>query len=198
MSRFIAAGLALCAAFGAGCASHRVHLEADGGDGRLAPGARYSLETGGRAEASIVVEAEGAREIELEGRETDTARFRVTVYNGGESAVQIPLDRLAVRDDRGQALHRAGLFAGPGLEGNVFVTPGGATNSFELLYDLGAPERWDVTGSVAVDWGYDYRGTAKGHQTRFLPVRYVTRVYREPVFFGFGFGFGHGYRHRCR
>lgn len=181
-------------ACGAGCGTSRVHLEADGGEGRLAPAARYALSAEGSVEASVVVEAEGLRDDDVDGRTADTARFRIAVSNPSASALQIPLGTIVARDDRGRTLRRAALFAGPSVQGDVFVVGGGRSDSFELLYDLGGRDQWDTTGSVVLDWGYEFRGAAKSHQTRFLPVRYVTRYYERPAFVGFGFG----YRRYCR
>jgi hypothetical protein len=184
------------AAFGAvGCSSSAVHLESASDDGRLAPAARYALNADGTAEATIVVEAEGTRDDDVAGRTTDTARVRITVSNASESAVQLPFGEISAKDDRGRALPRIGVYAPAGAEGDTLVVPGGGVASVEAAFDLGAPDLWAGTGSVTFAWSYLFRGASRRHETRFLPVRYVTRYYERPAYVGFGFGFG---RRWCR
>jgi hypothetical protein len=181
--------LLVLAVAAAGCGSTPVYLEAVSDDGRLAEAERRTLESEGVVEARIVLEAEGERGADLDGRTTDLARLRVVVENSGPSALQIPLGALVATDDRGMTWRRAGIFASSGVEGDVFVVPGGVSNSFEALFDLGAPGTWSGVGSVTFGWSYVFRGATAERRSRFLPVRYRTRYVERPARFGFGFGY---------
>ncbi len=172
-----------------GCASEGVRLSAVGPDNQLWPQARYALNAEGVKEASVIVEGWGRFDDRVDGRSTDTVRFRLTVENSSEDAVAIPLDRLSAQDDLGHRyIHVSDFLPGDQHAPTFLVQPGQRT-SFESTFDTGAPGNLDVTGAISLAWGYSYRGAAIDHTTRFIPVRYVYRP--EPVYFGVGFGYWH-------
>ncbi len=167
------------------CASEGVRFDAVGPDNQLAPQARYLLSADRVREATVIVESWGRMWDQVNGRDTDTVRFRLTVENPSEDAVSIPLDRLSAGDDQGHRYLRAGDFLPGDQSPPMFVVPAGQRTSFETTFDAGAPGVLNTTGAVNLGWSYSYRGQAVEHSTRFLPVRYVRYVEHHYVGFGF-------------
>ncbi|NRA94956.1 MAG: hypothetical protein HRU14_01980 [Planctomycetes bacterium] len=90
----------------AGCATRTYRFDGVGADGSTGREVRYVLESEDGPEGVITLRVKGKAHDRLGERETDTVRVVVTLDNGSEDAVEIPLDGLVLSDDAGRKWNR--------------------------------------------------------------------------------------------
>ena len=174
----------------AGCATRTYRFDGVGADGSTGREVRYVLESEDGPEGVITLRVKGKAHDRLGERETDTVRVVVTLDNGSEDAVEIPLDGLVLSDDAGRKWNRVATSVPEGASETTMIAGARQRLSYELLYDAGAPGALKTTGSVTCDWTYRFRGQETSHQSRFLPVRDE----RRSAYWSGGFWYGHRYR----
>ena len=176
----------------AGCASGPNQFDAVTAEGVRGRQARYVLESTAGNEGSITIEAQGEPLAAVDGRTTDTMRFTLTADNASDDAIVIYPAELGAIDDQGRKLLQVAAFLPPGSPAGIFRIEPRTRTSMEVVFDTGAPNTLETTGSIAFQWEYEYQGADRAHETRFLP----TRVYRRDVYYpawSFGVGYGRGY-----
>ncbi len=169
-----------------GCSSSsQAWFEGVGPEGSTAPEVRYTLQSAQGVEGAVTVELTGIRNDELDGRNTDTARVRLTVDNRSDAAIEIPLAHLALEDDEQRRYQRIESNLPAGSSTDFALVPARVRSSLEILFDAGGPRVLRTTGSLSLIWSYRFRGEETPHRTRFLPVRYrVATVYRTSLYYG--------------
>ena len=159
---------------------------------------------------TVRLAARGQTDTNDRGVEFATLHVRVDIENTGEKGFTLKTKEIRLLDDEGNAAGGADAYAGREPAGAITVA-GGASATYELVFDLPATTNLKDLGSVRLKWPYVYDGAEHTVTTKFVrieEVHYYRPTYRgpyyydpwyEPYWYGpyprhhFGYGYYHGW-----
>lgn len=160
---------------------------------------------------TVRLAARGQTDTNDRGVEFAALHVRVGIENTGEKGLTLKTKDIRLLDDEGNAAGGADAYAGRDRAGAITVA-GGASATYELVFDLPPETRLSDLGSVRLEWPYVYDGTERTVTTKFLRIEevhyyrpgYHRRPYYydpwyDPYWYGpyprhrFGYGYYHGW-----
>jgi hypothetical protein len=164
----------------------------------------------GRSAVTVRLAARGQTDTNDRGVEFATLHVRIAIENTGEKGFTLKPSEMRLLDDEGRAVSGADAYAGREPAGAITVA-GGASATYELVFDLPATTNLKDLGSVRLKWPYVYGGAEHSVTTKFVrieEVHYYRPTYRGPYYYDpwydpywygpyprhhFGYGYYHGW-----
>ncbi|MFO8012770.1 MAG: hypothetical protein R6X20_05625 [Phycisphaerae bacterium] len=162
----------------------------------------------GTPAVTVRLAARGQTDTNDRGVEFATLHVRIGIENGGEKAITLKPADMRLLDDEGNAVTGADAYAGREPAGAITVA-GGASATYELVFDLPPGTRLADLGSVRLKWPYVYDGDEHVVTTKFVRIEevhyyrpsYYRPYYYDPWYHPYWYGpyprhhFGYGYYH---
>ncbi len=158
---------ALCTA----CASTASRLDAGEFRQRPVSGAqRVGLESEGDEIGFIEIASGGVFLTQLGSQRVRVVHVRLTVRNGGQDDVRVPLDQLAIEGIGGRRLRPAAVYGERDPNATSIVVPAGEIRSTDIVFTLPSGISVDDVGGFSLFWGVDVPGDVIRKATLFAPA----------------------------
>jgi hypothetical protein len=155
-----------------------VAMEGVGPAGELAPQVRHALQSQDGLEGLVTISLHGVRDDLVDGVPADTVRASLFIENRSSDPIFVPVSGIRLHDDQQREVRRVEVSLPGGSSAETATLAPGAADSIQSLFQAGPPGTLRTTGSLSLEWSYVFRGQETRHRSRFLPVRWRTRVVR--------------------